>query len=295
MEVLDYHKLKIFKTVADVKSFSKAADLLFLTQPTVTQQIKKIENYLGLTLFIRKKDGVFLTKEGMLFYQQVKKILESYEELEEKLANLKKSNIKSLFMGASSTVGEYFLPKFINGFYNLNSGIKINLFIGNSKEIEDGILSKTFHIGFVEDEITSNKFDKVKIFEDEIILIASVKSEINNCIKLTDLEKYPIIFREKGSGTRNIVQRYLKKHNININPVMEISSSRAIANIVENSRFLAFVSKLVVDDMLNAKRLKKIVIDELSIKRNFYYITQKNVNLPFLDRNFLLYLNKILK
>ena len=291
MEILDYHKLKIFKTVADVKSFSKAADLLFLTQPTVTQQIKKIENFLGLTLFIRKKDGVFLTKEGVLFYQHAKKILESYNELEEKLANLKNSNTKNLFMGASSTIGEYFLPKFINRFYRMNTGIKINLFIGNSKEIGEGILSKTFHIGFVEDEIISNKFNKVKIFEDEIILIASANSNVDNRIKLTDLENYPIIFREKGSGTRNIVQRYLKKYNLNINPVMEISSSKAIANVVENSEFLAFVSKLVVSDKLNSKKLKIIKIDGLSIKRNFYYITQKNVNLPFLERNFLIYLN----
>ena len=292
MEILDYHKLKIFKVVADVKSFSKASELLFLTQPTITQQIKKIENYLGITLFKRDKKGVYLTSEGKEFYKYVEKILEDYRLLEEKISDLKLKKSSSLFIGASSTIGEYLLPTLLTDFFNSKGYVKTNLFIGNSKEVEEGILSKTFYIGLVEDEITSSKFVKYKFFEDEIVLIASSKNKMENEIDLSDISKFEIIFREKGSGTRNTVQKFLKKKNINIFPIMEVGSSKAIAKIVENSNLLGFVSRLVVEDKIKEGKLRIIKINDLSIKRNFYYITQKNINLPKLEREFLLFLQK---
>ncbi len=292
MEILDYHKLKIFKVVADVKSFSKASELLFLTQPTITQQIKKIENYLGITLFKRDKKGVYLTREGKEFYKYVEKILEDYRLLEEKISDLKLRKSSSLFLGASSTIGEYLLPTLLTDFFNSKGYIKTNLFIGNSKEVEEGILSKTFYIGLVEDEITSSKFVKYKFYEDEIVLIASSKNKIEDEIDLSDVSKFKIIFREKGSGTRNTVQKFLKKKNINISPIMEVGSSKAIAKIVENSSLLGFVSRLVIGDKVKEGKLKIIKINGLSIKRNFYYITQKNINLPKLEREFLLFLQK---
>ena len=292
MEILDYHKLKIFKVVADVKSFSKASELLFLTQPTITQQIKKIENYLGITLFKRDKKGVYLTREGKEFYKYVEKILEDYRLLEEKISDLKLRKSSSLFLGASSTIGEYLLPTLLTDFFNSKGYIKTNLFIGNSKEVEEGILSKTFYIGLVEDEITSSKFVKYKFYEDEIVLIASSKNRIEDEIDLSDVSKFKIIFREKGSGTRNTVQKFLKKKNINISPIMEVGSSKAIAKIVENSSLLGFVSRLVIGDKVKEGKLKIIKINGLSIKRNFYYITQKNINLPKLEREFLLFLQK---
>ncbi len=292
MEVLDYHKLKIFKVVADVKSFSKASELLFLTQPTITQQIKKIENYLGITLFKRDKKGVYLTREGKEFYKYVEKILEDYRLLEDKITDLKLRKSSSLFLGASSTIGEYLLPTLLTDFFNSKGYVKINLFIGNSKEVEEGILSKTFYIGLVEDEITSSKFVKYKFYEDEIVLIASSKNKIENEIDLSDISKFEIIFREKGSGTRNTVHKFLKKKNINISPIMEVGSSKAIAKIVENSSLLGFVSRLVIEDKIKEGKLKIIKINDLSIKRNFYYITQKNINLSKLEREFLLFLQK---
>ena len=291
MEILDYHKLKIFKVVADLKSFSKASELLFLTQPTITQQIKKIENYLGITLFKREKNGVYLTREGKEFYKYVERILEDYRLLEEKISDLKLQKNSSLFIGASSTIGEYLLPDLLSEFYKKNEFIKINLFIGNSKEVEEGILSKSFYIGLVEDEIISSKFNKHKFFEDEIVLIASTKNKIKDSINLEKLKDLKIIFREKGSGTRNIVQKFLKEKNISVLPTMEVGSSKAIAKIVENSNLLGFVSSLVVEDKIKEKKLKIVKIDNLSIKRNFYYITQKNINLPPVERDFLMFIS----
>jgi DNA-binding transcriptional LysR family regulator len=286
MEVLDYHKLKIFKTVADTGSFSKTAELLFLSQPTVTLQIKKLENYLGVVLFKRDKKKVLLTEEGKILYKYASKIIEDYLLLEEGITNLKENLQKRLTVGASTTIGEFLLPEKIASFLQ-EKEISFNLFIGNSKEVEEGILSKSFYIGLIEDEILSNKFEKIPFYSDEIILIASAKKNIPDVLEIKDLKNFKYIFREKGSGTRNIVEKYLKERGIYITPSLEIGSSKAIAKIVKHTDYLAFASKLVVRECIRKGFLKEIKIKDFRIKRDFYVLTQKNVRLPKLEREFL--------
>jgi DNA-binding transcriptional LysR family regulator len=289
MEVLDYHKLRIFKAVADLKSFSKAAQMLFLSQPTVTLQIKKIENYLGMTLFRRHKSNLELTEEGKVLYQFASKIIEDYMNMEENLKNVKKTSV--LYIGCSSTIGDYLLPKIITKFLSENPEVSIKIFIGNSKEVEDGVLSKIFNIGLVEDNIISNKLDVSEFYEDEIILIASKNNSISEYLKTqNELKNYKFIFREFGSGTRNIVEQSLK---IKISPSMEVSSSKAIAKIVQNSDYLAFVSKLVAEDLINDGYLKKIEVDDLKITRKFSIITQKNIRLSSVENRFYRFLKNI--
>ena len=292
MEVLDYHKLKIFKTVADTRSFSKAAELLFLSQPTVTLQIKKIENYLGITLFKREKKGVTLTEEGKLLYRYASKILDDYSLLEEGLSNLRENLQKSLRIGASTTIGDFLLPDILPDFIKNKGDIKVNLFVGNSKEIEEGILSKTFYIGLIEDEVHSNKYEQFEFFSDEIILIASKNMDIPEVIKPEDLKNYRFVFREQGSGTRNIVEKKLEKKGVKIKADIEISSSKAIARFVANSDYLSFVSRLVVKNLLGI-HLKEVKVEGLKFTRKFYCITQKNIRLPKIDREFVNYLLKL--
>ncbi len=292
MEVLDYHKLKIFKTVADTRSFSKAAELLFLSQPTVTLQIKKIENYLGITLFKREKKGVVLTEEGELLYQYASKILDDYSLLEEGLSNLRENLQKNLRIGASTTIGDFLLPDILPDFIKNKGDIKVNLFVGNSKEIEEGILSKTFYIGLIEDEVHSNKYEKFEFFSDEIILIASKNTNIPDVIEPENLKKYRFVFREQGSGTRNIIEKKLEKKGVRIKADIEISSSKAIARFVANSDYLSFVSRLVVKNLLGI-HLKEVKIKGIKFTRKFYCITQKNIRLPKLDREFINYLLSI--
>ncbi|NPA51724.1 MAG: LysR family transcriptional regulator [Aquificae bacterium] len=289
MEVLDYHRLKIFKTVADLKSFSKAAELLFLAQPTVTLQIKKLENYLGVTLFYRKKNEVELTQEGKVLYKYAEKILEDYILMEKELLSIKDNIKQHLTIGASTTIGEYFLPSVLAKFWKEFKDTKINVFIGNSKEVEEGVLSKTFNIGLIEDEISSNKLFIKSFYKDEIILIASKHNPIPSQIDIYDLVNYKFIFREVGSGTRNIIETYLKKYDIlkELDIVMEVRSSKAISNIVKRTDLIAFVSEIVVEEDLKKGNLKKVFIEDFSIKRDFSFITQKNIRLSAVENEFL--------
>ncbi len=290
MEVVDYNRLKIFKTVADLKNFSKAAEVLFLTQPTITLQIKKLENYLNVTLFERTKEGIKLTKAGEVLYKHATKILDDYIEMEEELSKLSKKLEKNLTIGVSSTIGDYFLPKILSKFLDKNLDLNANIFIGNSKEVEEGVLSKSFYIGLVEDEIHSNKLKTVDFYTDEIIFVASKNLNIPPVINKKDVKNYKFVFREKGSGTRNIVENHLKKAGIKITPDIEISSSKAIISLISNSDYIGFISKLVANDMLKRGLIKEVKIDGLKIERKFLCIMQKNIRLPKTERDFLNFL-----
>lgn len=292
MEILDYHKLKIFKTVADLKSISKAAQMLFMSQPTITLQIKKIENYLGLTLFNRKKNNLELTRQGERLYEYAERILKEYTALEEEIKRLNIAYKDVLMLASSSTIGDFLLPKILPSFLEKNNNVRLNLFTGNSKEVEEGILSKVFNLGLIEDSINSNKLDKKEFYEDEIILIASAKNPIPQTIELEDINRYPLIMREVGSGTRNVVESSL---GIKLNPVMEISSSRAIVKLVENSGYISFVSKLIASEMSDYSSIKEVRIEGITIKRHFSIITQKNVRLSTIERLFYNFIAKIQK
>lgn len=292
MEILDYHKLKIFKTVADLKSISKAAQMLFMSQPTITLQIKKIENYLGLTLFNRKKNNLELTRQGERLYEYAERILKEYTALEEEIKRLNIAYKDVLMLASSSTIGDFLLPKILPSFLEKNNNVRLNLFTGNSKEVEEGILSKVFNLGLIEDSINSNKLDKKEFYEDEIILIASAKNPIPRTIELEDINRYPLIMREVGSGTRNVVENSL---GIKLNPVMEISSSRAIVKLVENSGYISFVSKLIASEMSDCSLIKEVRIEGITIKRYFSIITQKNVRLSTIERMFYNFIAKIQK
>lgn len=289
MEILDYHRLKIFKTVADVRSISKAAQMLFISQPTVTLQIKKLENYLGVTLFKRSKNSIELTEEGKLLYKHAQNILNEYSYLEEDLKELKVSTKNILTVGTSSTIGDFLLPKIIPQFYQLYPNVRLNLFVGNSKEVEEGVLSRVFNLGLIEDNIDSTKLFVKKFYEDEIILTASVDNPIPSSITLNQLQNYQLIMREQGSGTRNVVENSLK---VGLKPVMEISSSKAIAKIVQNSNFVSFISKLVVSEMLSCNILKEVKIENINLKRGFFIITQKNIRLSPVENSFYQFLTK---
>lgn len=289
MEVLDYHKLKIFKTVADLKSISKAAQMLFISQPTVTLQIKKIENYLGVTLFKRTKSSIELTHEGRLLYKHAQNILDQYSNLEEEIKDVKASKKNFLSIASSSTIGDFLLPKILPDFLSRNPDLKLNLFVGNSKEVEEGVLSRVFNLGLIEDNIESSKIFLKKFYKDEIIMIASVDNPIPSHISLKDIGMYPLIMREQGSGTRNVIESTL---GIKLNPVMEISSTKAIAKLVQNSKYISFASKLVVSEMLSCNVLKQVKIDGIEIKREFSIITQKNTRLTSNENAFYRFLIK---
>jgi DNA-binding transcriptional LysR family regulator len=166
--MIDITKLKTFVAVADLGSFSKASEMLYITQPAVTQQIKSLERMVGAKLFQRQGGRIVLTEEGKRIYELAKALLKDYENLLEEMAKIKKDFKDSLFVGISTTLSEYRVPELLVEFHSQMPGISIRAFVENSQQIEEGLSSGVLNLGIIERE-PSEKFRAIRWFYDEII------------------------------------------------------------------------------------------------------------------------------
>ena len=148
--MIDISKLKTFVAVADLGSFSKASEILYITQPAVTQQIKALERIIGAKLFQRQGGRIVLTDEGKRIYQIAKNLLSNYENLMEEMAKIKKDFKDTLLLGISTTLSEYKVPELLVEFHQQFPNISVRVLVDNSQHIEDALSSGVLNIGIIE-------------------------------------------------------------------------------------------------------------------------------------------------
>lgn len=212
---IDFRHLETFCKVAQLKSFSKAAQELYLTQPTVSGHILPIERFLSLQLFDRWGKEVRLTKAGKVFFKCALKILNSRKELFSALSEFVQGIRGELSVGASTIPGEYILPKIIKYFKDYKPDpYLISIKIGDTKEVIKYLLNGLVEFGITGGKISHNELRYEKFIEDQVIVISpanyykKIKSNLNNLIK----EAW--IIREEGSGTQMAVEKNLKEKRI---------------------------------------------------------------------------------
>lgn len=270
---MDYRD-QVFLSVAEHLSFSKAANELFISQPAVTNHIKKLENKLNSTLFNRKGNKIYLTKAGALTYRHLKSIRLLYRELEFNLTQLNNSLKGSLRIGASSTIAQYVIPKVIASFYKRYPKIKVYLINGNSSEIEKKLLDNEIDIALVENKSSQSNIKYVNFLDDEIVAVTgknSVYSKLKN-LSIPDFQELPIVLREKGSGTLQVIQQTLLKQNISLNKlnvVLHLGSTEAIKNFLSDFDGIALVSDKSIVKEYKQKEIVKIRIKNTTINRKF--------------------------
>lgn len=236
--MIDIVKLKTFITVADLGSFSKSSDVLYVTQPAITQQIKSLEKTIGCKLLRRQGGKIVLTEEGERLYRKAKLLLESYDNLVKEMSQLKKDIKDTLYIGSSPTFGEYKLPKLIVDFQKLYPGITVKFYVDTSKKIEDSVLNGLINVGVVDKEVDS-KINSVELFIDELVLCVGKDHELakKDIIEPEDLYTIDLVMREAYSCTRKTVKETLEAMGINfelLNIKIETNSIRSIMNIVKS-------------------------------------------------------------
>lgn len=268
-------KLRIFKIVAKHLSFTKASEQLYLSQPAVSKVIKNLEQEYKTTFFTRKRNTIEITKEGKAFLVYVNKILALYTEMEEKFLYKKEAFPKLIHLGVSTTLANYVIPKIIAKFRCQFPETKFNIISNNSENIEDLLLNNEIDFGITEGNSLNPKLQFEKFIKDEIVLVTNFK---NNSIKrenitIDALQKIPMIEREKGSGTKAIINQFLLNNKIEkLNVVLTLNSTEAIKNYLYNSEDYALLSiNAITTDLMNNK-LKIIDIKDLSIERWFYFV-----------------------
>ncbi|MEK7332159.1 MAG: selenium metabolism-associated LysR family transcriptional regulator [Nitrospirota bacterium] len=292
---MEDHKLKVFCTVAETKSFSKASEIIHLTQPAVSLLVQAIEEIYETKLFDRASNTVTLTPAGEMLYKYAKEILNLYAAAEKNIGEITGFVKGSISLGASSTIGNYLLPGVIADFRKTHPKIKVHLLVGNTKRIVELLNSGNIDIGLVEGDVARQKMVVEKLIADELVLIVSPLHPWakKKSISVVEITKEPFIFREEGSGTRQVIEKYLGKYRITPQDMMTslvLGSTEAIKESVEGTMGIAIVSRWAIRKEMKYGTLKPLSFKEEKMLREFSMIFQKNAISSHAVDEFLSYL-----
>lgn len=270
---MDYRD-SVFISVAENLSFSKAANDLHISQPAITRHIKELEERYKTTLFERKGNKIYLTTAGEKVYHAFKKISQQYRNLDFEIGQLHHNFSGEFKLGASSTISQYVIPKIIASFHKRYPQIQIYLLNGNSFEMEKLLLDNKIDLALVENQSTQSGVQYTNFLDDELIIVTGKNSVYakHDTIRLQDLTQIPIVLREQGSGTLEVIQHTLKKQNIHfeqLNTLIHLGSTESIKNFLQDFDGLAIVSEKAVQNELYLQTLVKIKIVGFSISRKF--------------------------
>jgi DNA-binding transcriptional LysR family regulator len=278
--MLDIHQLEIFTKVAELKSFSKAAQEMYLTQPTVSQHISSLENYLGIKLLDRLGKEVALTKAGEILYPYAKQMTALRGEAQQALDHFMGKKTGHLVLGASTIPGEYILPPLLGQFKTLYPEIRITLRIGDTEKIVGELLNGTIELGVTGAKITHTRIKYSSFVEDELIVVVPKGHRWwqKKSIDVQELKDEPFIMREEGSGTRISMEKRLHKLGISsddLKIIAEVGSTTAVKQAIKANLGTSLISERAVEEEIRLKLLKKIPIKKVRFNRTFFIIQDK--------------------
>jgi len=280
--MMDLRHLETFVKTAELHSFTKAAEELCITQPTVSKQIVDLEGYFGVKLIDRTKRQVALTRAGEILFKYGKDFMALRKETIDALEAFKGLKKGTIIVGASTIPGIYILPHVLNIFRDQYNGIRIKLIVSDSKDIMDKMEQGQIDVGFVGARDNSKKLEFKKLFEDTIVIIAPRNYPAS--IPLDNLKKFPFIAREQGSGTRNFFYSALKKAGINpatdLQVVAELTDTEAIKEAVKSGMGISCVSKMAVSGAISQGHVIRMRVKGIEdLRRSFYLVSRKGKSL----------------
>lgn len=271
-------RLKVFKTVADRLSFTKAAAELLISQPAVTKQINELERLLGKPLFLRHGNRISLTDDGVRLLEYANRILALYGELRDAFVEEQGAFSGEISLGASTTLSQYVLPGLLAKFRKLYPDVRVTLFNGNTEQIERQIADGKLDFGMIEGTASNPALHYELFMDDELVLVtsASNSSFTREEITAADLPALPLVIRENGSGTLDVLSRELSRHGLSLRQLhieMQLGSTESIKHYLFYSDTFAFVSVQAVLDELAASRLRVVEVVDMELVRRFSFVT----------------------
>ena len=271
-------RLKVFKTVADRLSFTKAAAELLISQPAVTKQINELERLLGKPLFLRPGNRSALTDDGVRLLEYANRILALYGELRDAFVEEQGAFSGEIRLGASTTLSQYVLPGLLAKFRKLYPDVRVTLFNGNTEQIERQIADGKLDFGMIEGTASNPALHYELFMDDELVLVTSASntSFTREEITAADLPALPLVIRENGSGTLDVLSRELSRHGLSLRQLhieMQLGSTESIKHYLFYSDTFAFVSVQAVLDELAANRLRVVEVGDMELVRRFSFVT----------------------
>jgi DNA-binding transcriptional LysR family regulator len=296
MSSMDIHHLRVFLSVYKNRSFTKASEELHLSQPTVSDHIRSLEDELGCVLFDRLGRTIKPTKEAEVLFIHATEIVERITHLREAVGNMKKEIAGELVIGASTIPGTYLLPIVITGFRKEYPSAFFQVIVSDSREIMEKMLNHELILGIVGTKISHKDLNAHALLDDELIVVAAPSLVNKKVMPLRSLIDLPMVLREEGSGTRKEMERCLEDKGIlldELNVAGYFSSTDAVKQAVKSGMGISILSRFAVQEELKHQTLREVNVAGLAMKRRFYALTHRKRNLPFLYSVFFEYLKAV--
>ncbi|WP_428853248.1 LysR family transcriptional regulator [Imbroritus primus] len=260
---LNLHLLRIFYTVVDTQSFSKAAETLFISQPAVSKAVRELERQLDLALIergARPVRGVHLTEAGRALHEHARSIFALERVALEDVRARVGLQRGSLTIGASTTVGGFWLPRYLSAFMRRFPEVPPDLRIGNTHTISQALLDCHLDLAVVEGSVEDPRIASTHWHDDALLLVAAAGSELvaRRRVAPADLSANVWLLREPGSGTREVADRFLREHGVTPRHTVEIGSNAAIARVVAEGAGIALLPAMMVADLIALKRVMRV-------------------------------------
>ncbi len=272
-------RLQVFHTVAGVLSFTRAAEILNMTQPAVTHQIRQLEADFNTRLFDRANNRISLTDAGNKVLEYADRIIALYGEMDVAVKTLTGDTTGLVTLGASTTIAEYMLPGLLGDFRQQFPQVQMRLRVANTDSVVSMVADNSIDLGIVEGEVNSQLLLVEHCQYDELIVAVPPGHELadKTMVKPIELLNHPFIFREGGSGTRSVIANYLEQHKLHedqLNQPFELGSTEAIKGAVQAGMGISIVSRAAMTKELGLAMLKPIPLSP-PLVRQFYFVRQR--------------------
>ena len=273
---MDDFRLRVFITAAKTLNFTKCAEQLYISQPAVSKHIGELESRYKVQLFERSGSRLALTEAGRVMLEHAERIADGYRRLQYEMDLFTDRLGGELKVGASTTIAQYVLPQVLARFTARFPEVKVSLASGNSEQVEAALARHDTDLGLVESSARHPGFHYEPFIPDELVLIASTKGRYGRCdqVTLAELQTVPLVPRESGSGTLEVISKYLAAADVrlaSLRVVMQLGSTESIKSFVRNSDAMAIVSVASIVDELRSGELRIIDIEGCTIRREFSF------------------------
>ncbi|TDL92010.1 LysR family transcriptional regulator [Vibrio vulnificus] len=270
-----YDALKTFVTLVEVKNFTKTAEILLMSQPSVSLHIKKLEEEFQTKLFLRSPKFLKVTLTGEILYDRAKQMITLYEQTRQDIQENDRSIKGELKIGASFTIGEYILPSLLIDLQEEYPELELQVVIGNTEEIVQAVRLYKVDIGLIEGQTNEKELSVHPFMQDELFIVSSNKHELANKddVEITDLHDQAWVTREVGSGTREYLNHVIRSNGLKIKSILTISSNQGIKEtLIKNGAGLALLSRSVIERDVQNKILSIIQVKDESFNRTLSYV-----------------------
>lgn len=274
---MDDFRLKVFITAARTLSFTRTAEQLFISQPAVSKHIGELESQYKVQLFARRGSRLELTGAGETLLSCAERLADDYRRMQYEMSLCTSVPVGELRLGASTTIAQYLLPPILARFTTRFPGVRVAMMSGNSDQVEQTLGGHGIDLGMVESLSRRQGLHYTVFAPDELVLVARTGGPYARTESITtdELREIPLVLREGGSGTLEVIKAALGRAGIRIpqlNVVMRLGSTEGIKAFVRNSDAMAIVSVISVVDELRSGVLRIIDLEDLPLRRDFAFV-----------------------